>query len=326
MSRSDPWAPIAKPARGTFNARPDAGSDKIWFALDDQSRRHLLVQLDAAEPTARLITTRGLTATVDQLDPVGGDVGTWIDVACTDTTINDTFSVLASEIASAVRMSTNRRATVLDILERWLWFWSNRPGPLSDSEALGLFAELWFLHRWLNFPASLPWWRGPLGDRHDFVHRALSAEVKATAIRSDGPAKHRITHLDQLDDPVSGHLYLFSLVAVPDQLANNSLTQLVEHLTQLVAHTGKETIWSERLEASRWHPAYADRYRQPLRVVSEELYRVDENFPRITRQSFPDGQPPAGVEGVTYSIDLASVAATHRIASRPSPSDLEPMR
>ncbi|HEC11390.1 MAG TPA: PD-(D/E)XK motif protein, partial [Acidimicrobiales bacterium] len=245
---------------------------------------------------------------------------------CTDPTINPTFAVLADELVAEVRAAPDPREAVLAVLNRWRWFWSNRPGPLSETEALGLFAELWFLHRWLTFPDSVVWWRGPLGDRHDFVHPDISVEVKATAVRTDGPATHRITHLDQLDDPESGELQLFSLTAIPDRLATNSLTHLVEHLTSAAVGTPQENTWRERLEAARWHPAHADRYRNPLRVVTEELYRVDDAFPRITRASFPGGQPPLGVDGVTYTIDLASVATSHRVATGPGSADLDPLR
>lgn len=325
-NRPDPWAPIGTPGRGTFNARAHADTEAMWYALDDQQRRHLLVRLDSEEPTARLFATRGLTADVDQLDPAGGQPGSWIDIACTDPTINPTFAVLVDELVEEVQSAADPREAVLGVLNRWRWFWSNRPGPLSETEALGLFAELWFLHRWLTFPDSVVWWRGPLGDRHDFVHPDVSVEVKATSVRTDGPATHRITHLDQLDDPETGELCLFSLAAVPDRLATNSLTHLVDHLTSTAVGTPLENTWRERLEAARWHPAHADRYRSPLRVVGEELYRVDDRFPRITRASFAEGRPPVGVGDVSYSVDLASVASTHLLASSPQPGFLDALQ
>lgn len=317
----DPWSEIATPTRGNFSARPDPGNRQVWYAVDEAGRRHLLLELDSgADGPARIFTTRGLTATIERLAPAGGDPGPWIEIACTDAAINASFSVLAAEILDALGPGIDTRSAVLRVLDRWRWFWSNRPGPLTDTEALGLFAELWFLHRWVDFAIALPHWRGPLGDRHDFVHPEVSVEVKATRVRSDGPAQHRITHLDQLAAPESGQLYLFSLTASSDQLATNSLTRLVEILTAQAADAGIEPLWSERLAAAKWHPSHADRYRDPLRVLSEELYIVDEAFPRLTRNSFAGGSVPSGVDAVTYHVDLAAATRQRVTTVPPSPA------
>lgn len=326
MSTTDPWDILVTPTeRGSLTATPDAATGAIWYALDRDGRRHLLVELPTTEPKANLFATRGVTAIIDQLGPTDGTPGCWIDIACTDPTINDTFTVLAGQLATSLRTAIDRRATVVATLDRWRWFWSNRPGPLTGEEALGLFAELWFLHRWLTFPTAVRWWRGPLHDRHDFVHPDVSVEVKATGTRTDGPATHRITHLDQLDDPETGRLYLFSLIAVEDQLATNSLASLVDHLTSIAAGTPEETTWAERLDAARWHPAHTDRYRTPLRVLAEELYVVDDAFPRLTRRTFPGNRTPSGVTDVTYSVDLAVAVATHRISTSPPTTQLDPL-
>jgi hypothetical protein len=46
---------------------------------------------------------------------------------------------------------------------RWRWFWGATGGELSDTEAVGLFAELWFLERWTGpiGMAAIEKWTGP---------------------------------------------------------------------------------------------------------------------------------------------------------------------
>ena len=54
-----------------------------------------------------------------------------------------------------------------------------------------------------------------------------------------------------------------------------------------------------------YSPAHDEEYAKlKLRVVDEELFRVQENFPRLTQKSFADGIP-SGVERVEYEINLA---------------------
>ena len=39
------------------------------------------------------------------------------------------------------------------------------------------------------------------------------------------------------------------------------------------------------------------------------MYHVDENFPKITRESFPGGDFPPGIDKVTYTINLSGLAS-----------------
>src|SRR5206468_1055262 len=82
-----------------------------------------------------------------------------------------------------------------------------------------------FLEFWLAPVTSvvMETWRGPFGDRHDFKWPTASVEVKSTRVRSDGSASHTISALDQLEDPESGTLYLFSLKVTPDPIGAHSL-------------------------------------------------------------------------------------------------------
>jgi len=136
--------------------------------------------------------------------------------------------------------------------------------------------------------------------------------VKATRIRSDGPATHRIANLDQLDDPETGHLWLFSLQVVSDDLATNSLTGSIERIsTTLAAHPDVLLEFNRRLATVGWTPVDTDRHRSGLRILAEELYEVGPGFPRLTRHTFPHG-PPTGVTDISYSIDLAACAPWRR--------------
>jgi hypothetical protein len=117
---------------------------------------------------------------------------------------------------------------------------------------------------------------------------------------------HRIANLDQLADPDSGQLYLFSLQLMPDALAANTLPGLVrqarDRLTDQPAYL---VVLLEKLAAARYNPAHDARYQQPYRVVAEELYKITARFPRLTRAVFAGGLPQ-GVDNVSYTLDLAT--------------------
>jgi hypothetical protein len=73
-------------------------------------------------------------------------------------------------------------------------------------------------------------------------------------------------------------------------------------------------LFEERLDDAgyRSHP---DQPEDRLRVVAEELYLVDANFPRLTGSSFAAGVPN-GVDRISYMLDLMS-CRDWRIATAP---------
>jgi hypothetical protein len=171
---------------------------------------------------------------------------------------------------------------------------------------LGLFGELWFLHRWAGVTAeSLGAWTASAGSRHDYQWSQWSVEVKTATRRADGAVLHRIQHLDQLADPEQGRLFLFSLRVVEDQLAHNTLPNLVERITDaLRVDTVATAEFARRLGQRGYSPAHRRHYDTPWRILGEQLYSVSTGFPRLIDESFVGGLPD-GVSDVSYRIDMA---------------------
>ncbi|WP_234481816.1 PD-(D/E)XK motif protein [Streptomyces sp. MBT49] len=253
--------------------------------------------------------TKGLRVRVGEHQVVGHPVGHFLDVACLDAAAVTTFAAVAAEIAHAAGSleGADRAAAAGDVLDRWKWFWEVDSSRLTDSEALGLFAELWFLVRWVGvMPAHVDAWTASEGSRHDFQWPHASVEVKATARGGDAGSVHTIRSLDQLADPETGELYLFSLRVVRDQLANNTLPKLVERVsTNLADHPAARERFLQKVGRRGYSPIHRKTHEIPYRVVEEGLYRVSDDFPRLTRDNFPAGLPDAVVR-VSYGLDMAA--------------------
>lgn len=303
------WRMLPAPKPGTLSGRriPALPHERaLWLAVDDRNRHHLLLKVEPhTEPVAH--HTRGLEVRTDELTIGDEPPATYIDLECVEPTLYGTFLAVVRDIAATVVLrDSDPREVLLTCLDRWKWFWSVDPSGLGPQEILGLFGELWFLVRWLGpTRESLEHWQGPSGFRHDFQWPSASFEVKATTVRSDGSATHRIRSIDQLENPETGTLYLFSLQLTHDDLSVNTLAGLVEHVADRLRADDPDgvRIFFERLGQCNYSPAHADKYRTPLRVVAEELYRVEEDFPRVTRGSFPGGLPQ-GIMDIAYSLSL----------------------
>ncbi|MDZ7578429.1 MAG: PD-(D/E)XK motif protein [Candidatus Nanopelagicales bacterium] len=314
-SPDDIWNALHEPT-SALSARLHSESQGVWLGIDADRRRHLLVRVPGEPAGQELLRTRGLAATMEELRVEEEAEDTWVDIVCLDPALNGTFGTVADDLVAEMRHdSGDALNAVKRTLRKWKWFWSVDSSGLSAEGALGLFGELWFLDRWAPFPEAVEVWLGPTGSRHDYVSRTVSVEVKATRARSDGPVRHRITSLEQMDDPETGVLFLFSLSVTPDANAANSLPELIETVRRRLR--GKVDLLSvvdQRLSEAGWTPAAAKRHSQPMRIIREELYQVGEGFPRLTHRSFPSGLP-VGIDQVLYTLDLMA-CEPYRVATR----------
>lgn len=306
------WRVLAQPEGPLLEARRVTtwpGGD-VLAAVDDQQRRHLLVAVPRSsgnQPIPRSTSLQGVDVSERRMR-VAGREANWIDVVLLDPDGTVTFTVLCADIAA--RVGTADRpdpGVVVDVIDRWRRFWAVKAGDLTLKTRIGLFGELWFLTRWLPAvnPTSIRTWQGPLGGRHDFATATASVEVK-TSTASTGPVIHRISGLAQLDPPQDGELFLLSLRVVAEPAGRENLDALVRAAQQAAdrdGHGARDAL-DDRLAALGWKTAHRGRYTEPLRVDSQSLYRVADDFPRLTPGRLPT--IPAGITAIRYDLDTSA--------------------
>lgn len=304
----DLWSQIsAAPAPGLLSAEklPIEG---VWAAVDVDGHCHLLLHVPPGTEAPGTIT-KGLQVHVGEHQVASQPVSDYLDVSCSDAGTVTTFAAVAADIIHAVEPlhEGERAAAVGAVLERWKWFWEVDASRLTSNDALALFAELWFLVRWAGVtPTHIDAWTASSGSRHDFQWPHASVEVKSTARSGDAGSIHTIRSLDQLASPETGELYLFSLRVVRDRLANNNLPKLVDRVSaELEDHPAARERFLQKIGQRGYSPVHRKAHEIAYRILEESLYRVDNDFPRLTRQSFPAGLPD-GVVRVSYDLDFSA--------------------
>lgn len=302
------WQTLTTPNNTQQLAAMSIAGNDAWVAIDHNGLRHLLLVVPdgtEAPPTV----TRGLRATVARHQVQGTDPADYLDLVCLSDDLAPTFTAVAADIGdeAGTAPAAERVAAVISALGRWQWFWGVESDRLSEQDALGLFAELWFLHRWEGGGSrAVEAWTASTGSRHDFQWPERSVEVKATGRRADGAVLHRIQHLDQLADPEQGELFLFSLRVIRDELGHNTLPDIVDRVTEgLRGNAQAKDELARKLGQRGYSPAFRRRHETPYRILGEHMYRVGLGFPRLTMESFSDGLP-RGVASVSYLIDMAT--------------------
>lgn len=293
-------------------------NSQIWIAVDNLSVRHLLVRVpdgvQAPESKAK-----GLEITIGRYQVKLEDEADYIDIACTDNSVFEIFAFFSFDLIGRltdVPLATRAEVTA-DTLYRWRWFWDAPAVRMSKHTAIGLFGELWFLYRHAGVtPTNIKAWCGPDSSQHDFQWHNVSVEVKTTAYGASGSIVHPITDLDQLADPESGCLYLYSLKLKRDQLAANTLAILVERCLDLLeSHPQALDAFNQKIAKYGYNPVDESSTRIPYRIVEEAIYEVDSGFPRLVVDSFVDGVP-VGVVKVSYEIDMSQCKAWKRDLSQ----------
>ena len=217
------------------------------------------------------------------------------------------FNRLLAEIVSDEIYSGLK---IIEIFRFEKSFYSGIPNPLTEEMAVGLFGELFLMSEW--FSESIPliiennFWKGPTGASKDYSFSNFQIEVKAT-MSQQTPIKHKISSLTQLQQ-TNGPLILYSLVALADSDGENSLSDLVNRIRDIlipISHQLEQTFLS-LLEENSYivgHPRN-EKFRYTLPLGNGEFYSVSQHFPRLVPSDDSDDDR---IHIQDYSIALSGI-------------------
>lgn len=264
-------------------------------AVDAQGRAHLLV------PCPERIKGANVGAVSVQHRPwvVEGTPRPYLDLACADPTLDQSFAWLGEEVLRRIAAGENSPSAVLTALSdmRELLVGGRN---MSEEEAIGLVGELEVLERLLTAhgPTALGWWRGPEGARHDFVGPAGRVEVKATtALDSGAITLHGLWQADaagtalvvaQVEAGPAGATLPARIARVAELCGDE------RGLIRLLAGTGYS-------EDSEWSGV-------PYELVLLRAWSMDDPFPAIRRSMLPVHVADA-IESLRYRLRLAALPA-----------------
>lgn len=300
------WSVLATPATSGgsgIHAAPTGLSipaGDVLAGVDAESNRHLLIPLLPGEAFAQ-----DLSGDAIQLRRVDRNRSAYISAVCISRDVDDVFAQFGREICTDLADASSAAGHVVAAVARWKRLFADASrGPLTEAQLIGLLAELHLLEKILeDDPArSLAVWTGPDKSQHDFRSGAAAAEVKATMAREG--RRIRISSLEQLHAPQSGSLALAHTRFEPDP-AGDGLAAVIDRI--LALNVEPDVFEKKLLEAGyrRKHDALyaAKRYR----IVERRFYDVlDPTFPKITPSSFNGGTLPAGVESLSYTVDITN--------------------
>jgi hypothetical protein len=278
-------------------------SGPVLYALDGAGLYHLLLPIPENTPVLADRRSAGVHIEKRHLEE-GGERRTYVDVVCTRARAREVFRMLASDMLQHVGEDVEHPVEACRrVLSRWRELLERATSEVLSQEALaGLFGELWQLSKIAVQHADAHLcWNGPSGGIHDFSFGTTALEVKTTLAREG--SLFEINGVDQLQAPPEGVLYLSVMRLSDGTTGDTSVPDLIDALIGM----GVDRLeLFRRLGAAGYDSRDSDHYRGIRYAVKEaRVYLVDQDFPRITRDSFAFQDLPPRIQRLRYTIDLA---------------------
>ena len=234
-----------------------------------------------------------------------------IQITLEDSKFQDTFSVLAADLAQRILASSTEhdgaRAFVYN-LERWLNFLKRRPLKiLGRKQVQGLYGELSILLDLvapvIGFERAVQAWTGPQNTQQDFQFPSIAIEVKT--LSATQPQQLKIQSERQLEDRGLSALLLAHVAVDEKKDSGRSLPGVVERIRMGLRDEGvSEEAFEDLLFESGYLEIHSHLYMQSGFVERKvRFYRVSTGFPRLTEEDLMHG-----IGGVQYRLDASACA------------------
>lgn len=296
--------PIADQLRVRELTSIELAVGRILLGLDIHHRRHLLIPVAQNKRITADQRSSGVQIVAHPLLDRGA-LQPFVDLVCLKPHLHELFSILVNEVLDLLKKDPFRPDEVCrQVLDRWRELLEREPtGSVGIEKLVGLFGELWFLREMVQRnPNAVRCWTGPRGARHDFSIGSLAVEIKSTLSR-----RGRFVEIhghEQLEPPENGELYLVVLKLEQEPASGQSLPELVESIVQ---YGGDRHTLLQLLAQVDIRLLTLGEYKDiRFRLYESRIYKVNDEFPRITSNSFLGGVLPQGVISLAYQVDLSS--------------------
>lgn len=274
-------------------------SGKLHLVIADHSAK----QKDIYNPAVN-----GLIIQLKRFQLKDSGVQKFIDLECGLNAYTQEFTEIIKEIAGEIIVKDSSPVTAVnEVISSWKSFWSNRPKEiLSVEEQIGLLCEL-KVFKFLSGKdpgRALDAWKGPLGEKYDFLLSDKVLEVKGT--RSDKRI-HKINGIDQLTAPDEKKLLVVSyLVSKTKNQPFICLPDLIHEIesTYFGNNTSQILKFRKLLSYSGYSPIHKEKYQlYKFDIYDGLVYQVDSDFPKLSSKYF--SKPlSARITDINYRVEL----------------------
>lgn len=214
-------------------------------------------------------------------------------LACSKENLRYEFATLCEQF-----VCKDNRKSIIDNPNKWWENWRTLLGNvLFNKESYSTLAELIVLEK-LILKGETVKWTGVYGATHDIEGNDKSFEVKATTNRYG--ASITISGQHQLASDKELLLY-FCRVEKSD--LGESIDDVIKRLVLLGYNEEELELALKKIGLERGSSLRKEKYK----LLEIREYKIDEYFPKITKDSFKDSKLPKHIEHITYKVNLDGI-------------------
>jgi len=225
------------------------------------------------------------------------------------------FEYICKDIIQS--LESNKSEALIKILIKRILEWksifeTSNTKAMSEQLQMGLLTELLFLKKHIvnynDASLSINSWMGPERSKQDFIFAENAVEVKSYKSSSEKSVK--ISSIEQLYYP-NGKLQL-ACYGLSNSDKGKSVRDIFKEVEELIDSNQSEVKDIFRMKVLKYGFFYYQEDEEPLKkfiVDTEEIYNVDESFPKIIPTDVMDG-----IERLTYKVNLMNIKKINNFA------------
>jgi len=231
---------------------------------------------------------------------IDGIIRKYIILSCFIENVRNEFATLCVQFVGPGENGEDRSRLLNNPIEWWQHWKELLGNSIYDKKAYSILAEMLVLKHLYKINKKVEWSAANSGS-HDIESDNESFEVKSTIKRYGSIIT--ITGQHQLFSKKDLYLYFCRL---EESNTGLSVNDMKIKLTNLGYDEAKLEMQLLRQGYEQGSSIRDIRYK----VLEKRKYFVDDNFPKITKDSFKGGMFPKSVVQITYSLDLDGINYT----------------
>lgn len=221
----------------------------------------------------------------------------FMEITVLNIDFKDNYFMIVSDMIFRCFESNYNINLVLDRYKSWRDFIKLISLPKTD---IGLLGELFFLNLLIDRNISnIHSWTGPEFATHDFNLGSKFVEIKTTTSKYKNLIS--VNGLLQLNN--SDQTTLCLIRVEKDVSRGKSLQDLVSEIS-VKLNSPDRAVFDTKINR---YNAILDMSTDKFVFTMCNFFPVDENFPRISHDSFKNDRVPKGISYISYMVDLSNV-------------------
>lgn len=213
----------------------------------------------------------------------------------TDSTLRYEFSSVCADFAEPGKNGEKRLNLINNPFEWWENWRELLGNAVSEAKVYSVIGEMMALDSLVREKKDVIW-EAVNGGTHDIESVDAGYEVKSTIEKYN--ARVTISSQNQMEDDKK-RLFLY-FCRLESSTHGTSINDMVE---RLVADGYDRTKLEKQLEQMGYEEGSMSRTKR-YKCLEKRKYTVDDNFPKITKDSFREDKLPKSIVKIDYTVDL----------------------